>query len=174
MSRRVALVLALGVTACGKGADWSTYHAQDGRFSVAVPAKPVEETKPQIPSPVTTVLVDRHAAGMFQVAHFAMPILVGMDDDTIDAALKLDCLAPFDGGSFVAGTPTPRPLGKHRGLAITGRAPRSDALPAGGFEEDRCYAVGDHFYHLIGVAPDTAAGRADVARFLDSFALAAR
>ena len=172
---RAAIVSLLLLAACARSKDsWSTYRAQDGRFTVRVPAPPVEATKPQPGGNVTTVLVDRHDAGMFQVAHYAMPAIAGAAADTIDAALKVDCLAPYEDSLLIPqDDPKSRPLGAHRGIVMSGRADRSTKLPNGGYEEDRCYYIGDRLYHLIAIVPDDDTGRADVARFLDSFTLAA-
>lgn len=172
--RLAALALLPVALGCGRHDPWRPYVSKTGGYRVSLPGAPVESTTPAVP-PISTetkrLLVDRHAAGMFQVVSYELTGAADMSPETVDDALKVDCLHPFDGSSFTIDRVQAQPLSGHPGVSVTGRAPRSESLVNGGWEEDRCLLVGTRLYHLIGVAPDTPAGQADVAHFLDSFAL---
>ena len=171
----IALVLLAAACHGSRSHPWKSYRAGGGQFTVEMPGTPTVATHPRLTgatmTEVTTVGLDRGPKGSLQVSHYQLlPEAKGMPNKDL---LQTDCMHPFTDSKFVPGAPTMVKVGPYQAMAIVGTAPRSDSLPNGGWEEDRCVVVAERFYHLIAIGPDDDATRRTGQRFLDSFRPAA-
>lgn len=172
---RLALLSAALLLGCSRTESWKAFDAADGAYSVDMPGTPklADTTTAALPpTNVHTALLERGARGSFQVSNYTLAM--ALDGDTAQNATAIDCLSPLRGGKFVATHQGPESLGRARGFGVTAEAPRSDTLPEGGYEIDRCYVVGTQMLHLIAVGPNTASMRKDAQRFVTSFAVTSR
>ena len=167
---RCGLLLAAATLACSHQS-WQELRPVDGRFRVELPGTAVERIQKTITLPTTTdshvFLVERGARGSFQVAYYELTL--ELDPATWERTAKLDCTSPYAGGTFEITAQQPRRLGTAVGFDVTGEAPKSETLPDGGFEEDRCFIAARRMFHVMAIGPNTADERRDVARFMDSF-----
>jgi hypothetical protein len=172
MTRCLALVLVLlSTTQCTRGPDWQVFESKEGGFKIEFPGKPTpSKTYNEAMTEVQVFKLERGAAGIMQIVYFDVP--GEHPPETIDTLLKIDCMHPFSGDSkFTPQKPRKISRGKIPGVSIVGIAPKSDSLPQGGWEEDRCYLSGTRLYHLIVIGPNNDATHRDAKRFLESFSL---
>lgn len=167
MNRVLVMAMVLG---CGHRVDsWGDYKSEPGRFQVELPGVPKLGTHQTVtlPAPTTSyqALLQRGARGSFQVSYYDLTADLG---SAAESAAKLDCLSAV-GDVWTIANEHAQKLGTAPGYAITVTAPTSDDLPDGGYDQDRCFVVGQRMYHLTAVGPNTAEQRRDTQRFLDSF-----
>jgi len=168
---RLAIAMAVAIVFVGacKGGGWSTYGG-DG-FRVDVPAAPEVSTEKQLTGATFTevhrIVVKGGARGYLQVVFYT----VDVPHDAVASAEKLDCEYPYTKSKFVADASRDLQISGAPAVGISGTAPPSESLPNGGFEEDRCVIVGTRMYHAMAIGPNTDSSRADLHRFLDSFAI---
>ena len=165
------VLLALCTTQCTRSPNWQVFESKEGGFKIEFPGNPTpSKTYNAAMTEVQVFKLERGAAGIMQIVYFDVP--GEHPPETVETLLKIDCLHPFSGDSkFTPQDPQKISLGQVPGISVIGTAPKSDSLPQGGWEEDRCYLSGTRFYHLIAIGPNTQATQETAKHFFDSFNL---
>ncbi|WAS96601.1 hypothetical protein [Nannocystis punicea] len=169
-SSSLALVPLLASLACQDPAPvWQPFESYRAGIAVELPGTPTVTLEQQLTlvtmTAVERVVFDRKSRGQLQVSSYE---LLSTDGVPVEAMLKTDCLAPFQGSKYVSEAPRKLVLAGQEAVAVTGFAPPSATLPNGGWEEDRCVILGGRMIHLFAIGPNDEETRRIGTRFLDS------
>jgi len=163
----LALSLGLSIAACGSG-DWIEVRSQEGRFSIKMPALPTESTR------LVETAAGTIALRSWQLDRQDFTYLVSFSDypEAFLAARGPGAIldaASAGANAFVAGEQleeTPISLGKNPGRFLVLRDARGERVL-----QIRLLLVGRRLYQFGIVTPKQDRSAAEVARFLDGFAL---